>query len=82
MEKANERGAEAAENTIEIGGRHFRKSSMSPFTRIIDSRCVAVSVDGPDVLVVDTKEPTKILRFSKSEWSAFVEGVKNGEFDI
>lgn len=44
--------------------------------------CVAVRV-GDRIDVRDTKDlnsPT--LTFNKDEWKAFVDGVKNGEFDV
>lgn len=49
-----------------------------------DAGCVAVrlSIDGT-VQVGDTKDLTRDpLTFSRKEWSAFVAGVKAGEFDI
>jgi Domain of unknown function (DUF397) len=33
--------------------------------------------------VRDSKDPTgPILRFTEAEWNAFVEGAKDGEFDL
>lgn len=44
--------------------------------------CVAVKIDG-DVQVRDTKDQSDTtLKFTKSEWKAFVKGVKSGEFDV
>ena len=34
------------------------------------------------VLVRDSKEHEVILRFTRSEWAAFVAGVKSGEADL
>lgn len=44
--------------------------------------CVGVtpSVDG--VVVRNTKDSAYRLRFTANEWSAFVQGVKAGEFDF
>lgn len=44
--------------------------------------CVAVRVR-KKVDIRDTKNPKgPTLSFNKDEWKAFVEGVKNGEFDV
>ena len=44
--------------------------------------CVSVAVKSHGVAVRDTKDPSKTtLKFTQSEWKAFVKGVKNGEFD-
>jgi Domain of unknown function (DUF397) len=45
--------------------------------------CVEVGSDGTEVLVRDSKD-RKIppLRFNAGEWSAFVAGVRAGEFDL
>ena len=44
--------------------------------------CVAVRI-GETVNVRDTKNPNgPSLSFNKSEWRAFVKGVKNNEFDV
>ncbi len=43
--------------------------------------CVAVRI-GKTVDLRDTKNPQgPTLSFNKAEWTAFVKGVKNGEFD-
>lgn len=55
----------------------FRTSS---FCSIGD--CVEVgALPGGVVAVRDTKDRGKELRFTTEEWSAFVSGVKAGEFD-
>jgi hypothetical protein len=46
--------------------------------------CVEVAdLPGGDRLVRDTKlgETSPVLRFTASEWEAFISGVKAGEFD-
>lgn len=44
--------------------------------------CVAVKINGDRVEVRDTKNTSgPTLVFNKDEWSAFVKGVKNNEFD-
>ncbi len=45
--------------------------------------CVGVSKNDEGVRVIDTKNMDgPVLSFSKEEWDAFVNGVKNGEFDV
>lgn len=46
--------------------------------------CVEVAIDGTDVLVRDSKlgEDSPILRFTQSEWEAFVGGARDGEFNF
>lgn len=45
--------------------------------------CVAVKITPQEVLVRDTKDPSKTtLKFNHEEWKAFIEGVKNGEFNV
>lgn len=65
-----------------------RRSESLPATVLTSSFCtghgcvgVAAAPDG--VTVVDTKTPDAApLRFTTSEWAAFVAGVKAGEFDL
>lgn len=69
----------------EFGGRKecdgFVCSSITRKT-ILGQNCVAVKMDGPHVRIRDTKDETDTtLSFTKDEWTAFVEGVKKGEFD-
>ncbi|MDD7920907.1 DUF397 domain-containing protein [Actinomycetospora callitridis] len=45
--------------------------------------CVGVAIDVDEVQVVDTKSTAaSALRFTRTEWAAFVAGVKAGEFDL
>lgn len=46
--------------------------------------CVVVAVDGDLVLVRDSKlgDNSPTLTFTCTEWDAFVEGVRAGEFDV
>lgn len=58
----------------------FKKSSYCQ-----DGGCVevATSQDGNIVYVRDNKKLDQApLKFTKSEWDAFVKGVKNNEFNI
>jgi hypothetical protein len=55
----------------------WRKSSTSG-----DGECVEVSICSDSVSVRDSKAPTEgTLVFTRGEWSAFIAGVKSGEFD-
>ena len=57
---------------------HWRKSSHSNSTACVEMACTQDSV-----LVRDTKDRTgAVLTFSFAEWSAFLGGVRGGEFDI
>ncbi len=45
--------------------------------------CVAVKIADDDVAIRDTKDVgDTTLKFTRKEWAAFVQGVKNGEFDV
>lgn len=58
----------------------FITSSTTRFLPI--KTCVAVRIGGT-VDIRDTKDASSpTLSFTRAEWSAFVQGVKKGEFDI
>ena len=45
--------------------------------------CVEVMDTGSELLVRDSKDPeSAVLRFTREEWSAFVVGVRQGEFTL
>jgi hypothetical protein len=55
----------------------WRKSTFSAHTS-----CVEVRQDGTYIEARDSKNRDGlVLQFTKSEWSAFISGVKAGEFD-
>ncbi len=59
--------------------------AVSSATHITNQRltCVAVKIGDGQVQVRDTKDLGKTtLAFSDAEWSAFIRGVKAGEFDV
>ena len=47
------------------------------------SDCVEVAKSGNKIAVRDSKDNgNRILSFTRSEWTAFIKGVKSGEFDF
>jgi Domain of unknown function (DUF397) len=57
--------------------RVWRRSSASDTTT-----CVEVAFAGPSVLVRHSRNPGgPTLSFTLPEWTAFLAGVRNGEFD-
>ena len=66
--------------TVDLTGAVWRKSTRSgPFT----DNCVEVTfVDGL-IAVRHSKDPDgAVLVFTAAEWDAFVDGAKDGEFDL
>lgn len=64
----------------EAGPLVFRTSSHSG-----GGNCVEVGLlPGGGVILRDTKDPLRTVRmvFGREEWSAFLRGVKAGEFDL
>lgn len=59
-------------------GREFVKSSFCSAC----NDCVGVSILQNDVVVINTNMKNSLVRFTHEEWTAFVKGVKNGEFDL
>jgi hypothetical protein len=58
---------------------HWRKSTASSATDCVE---VAFVDAGRTVCVRDSKAPdAAMLRFTRREWAAFLEGVRLGEFD-
>jgi len=65
---------------VDLSDAIWRKSTRSgPWT----DNCVEVAfVDGA-IAVRDSKNPTgPVLVFTRNEWDAFVDGAKDGEFDV
>ena len=56
----------------------WRKSSRSH-----TNGCVEVAHADGRVVVRDSKDPTgPVLTFNATEWQAFLDGVRNDEFDV
>lgn len=62
---------------MKIKEKTFVKSSFSG-----GSNCVGVAIQKESISVINTKKKDVILNFTQDEWVAFIQGVKNGEFDI
>ena len=57
----------------------WRKSSRSGGS----GDCVEVAIAGDTIGVRDSKDPEgPVLRFSRSEWQALLEGIDAGEFRL
>lgn len=56
----------------------WRKSAASA-----SSDCVEVAFSGDSVLVRHSSDPDGLsIAFTRSQWSAFLEGVRHGTFDL
>ena len=66
--------------TIDLSQAVWRKSTRSgPYT----DNCVEVAFVDGSIVVRDSKNPTgPVLVFTAGEWDAFVDGAKDGEFDV
>jgi len=65
---------------VDLDHAVWRKSTRSgPWT----DNCVEVAFVGEAIAVRDSKNPHgPVLVFTASEWDAFVDGAKDGEFDV
>jgi hypothetical protein len=76
MERQRHMQSEGDETTV--GAQWFKSSYSSP-----NGNCVELAVLGDGVGLRDSKDRSgPVLRFTPSEWEAFVSGVRDGEFDI
>ncbi len=66
--------------SVDLSDAVWRKSSRSgPWT----DNCVEVAFVGDAIVVRDSKDVDgPVLVFTPSEWDAFVDGAKDGEFDV
>ena len=44
--------------------------------------CVAVVIEPDRVLVRNSQRPDVVVEFDAAEWTAFINGAKEGEFDV
>ncbi|WP_433365032.1 DUF397 domain-containing protein [Streptosporangium sp. CA-115845] len=62
----------------DLSGARWRKSSLSAD----GPSCVEMAFVGNDVAVRDTKNRNGgTLIFPRNQWTAFTQGIKNGDFD-
>jgi predicted secreted Zn-dependent protease len=60
-----------------VADLNWKKSMASA-----SSNCVEVADDSKSIYVRDSKDPAgPVLAFTKTEWKAFLAGVRAGEFD-
>lgn len=66
--------------TVDLTGATWTKSTRSGPNC---DNCVEVAFVGEAIALRDSKNPTgPALIFTPGEWDAFVEGAKDGEFDL
>jgi len=63
---------------IIFNGREFHKSSFSGSGH----NCVGVSIQNDSVAVINTNTKKEMITFTHDEWKAFIQGVKNSEFEL
>jgi Domain of unknown function (DUF397) len=62
---------------VDLAGAAWRKSSRSQ-----SNGCVEIAFLNGQIAVRDSKDRAgPVLRFSHTEWEAFLAGVRSGEFD-
>jgi len=65
-----------------MGGSVDRGLAWRKSRACSDSACIEVARDGDVVLVRNSERPADITRHTRAEWTAFVDGVKTGEFEL
>ncbi|MFD0595106.1 DUF397 domain-containing protein [Catellatospora coxensis] len=66
--------------TVDLTDAEWRKSTRSGPNC---DNCVEVAFVGEAIALRDSKDPTgPALIYTRAEWDAFVEGAKDGEFDL
>jgi hypothetical protein len=59
---------------LDLGSRWYKSRKCA------DAACLEVAGAGGDILIRSSLQPEKIVRVTKAEWTAFVEGVQDGDF--
>lgn len=80
MTMEDQTAGQSTDVAVDLAGAIWRKSTRSgPWT----DNCVEVAFIGEAIVVRDSKQPDGgVLVFTPSEWDAFVDGAKDGEFDL
>lgn len=78
--KSTRSNGNGGNNCVECSFPAWAKSERSNPS----GNCVEVAKGSAHILVRDTKDngTGPVLSFTQDEWSAFIDGVKAGEFDI
>lgn len=50
-------------------------------THCATNACIEVAIQPDHVMIRDSKHPDHIIAFGRDDWTAFLAGVKAGEFD-
>jgi hypothetical protein len=61
-----------------FGDLNWRKAQLS----VDNGQCVELARTGGMIAIRDSKHPAgPVLQYTPTEWRAFLDGAKNGEFD-
>jgi len=77
--KSSRSNGNGGNNCVEVNAVWAKSTRSNP-----SGNCVEVMKNPDQVLVRDTKDNGSgpILTFTRDEWIAFIDGAKDGEFDI
>lgn len=77
--KSNRSNGNGGNNCVEVFADWHKSARSNP-----SGNCVEVSEGSEYVLVRDTKDKGNgpVLKFTRDEWTAFIGGAKDGEFDL
>ena len=64
---------------VNVNGVAYKLSSKC---NAASTACCAVSISDNKISMLNTTKQDTVVDFTKDEWRAFIEGVKNGDFDI
>ena len=70
------RTGKSMQGSRDLPGHMWRKSTFSA-----SSNCVEVCVRNDAVQVRNTRDHSVVVNFTGAEWTAFVAGVRDGQFD-
>jgi len=64
--------------TFHHDGIVYKISSFSG----VNHNCVGVHIDHDAVRIINTNDVTQRAAFTHAEWAAFIEGIKQNEFNL